>query len=156
MKIQAAIYDNYAVYSRSRHDFRTFNGISVDGGPGIEIIVGQLPDKTFPPVRWIEIKDINYADLYNDWNSRQDKYGIHPLNEVTVLEEKDYQDTDSFEWKVKTAIWGTNGPDGDQPTKYIMLTDCETDHLSAILHHCGHISDETRQIIKHILKQRND
>lgn len=154
MKILAAIYDGHAVYSRGRHDFRTFNGISVDGGPGVERIIGQLPDKTFPSLKWIEVKEVNYADIYNDWNSRENKFGIHKLDEVTILEEKDCPDTDSFEWQKQTKIWGTNGPDGDQPTKYVMLIDCSSDHLNAILHHCGHISDDIRNIIKSILIDR--
>jgi hypothetical protein len=151
MKIQAIKVNDHYLYSRENHDFRSLGEYSVDAGPGVGRI---LYHTTCPTPQWIEIKGVNYADLYNDWNSRENKYGIHPIDEVTVLEEKDWPDTDSFEWKKQTKIWGTNGPNGDQPTKYVMLVDCSSDHLHSILHHCGHISDETRNIVKSILIDR--
>lgn len=153
MKILAIQVGNQWLYSRARHDFRSLDGYSVDSGPGIERIL--YPNGVeCPKPQWIEVKDVNYADLYNDWNWRQDKYGIHPFNEVTILEEKDYPDTDSFEWKVETAIWKTWGKDGTGPGRMIMLKNVETEHLKKILETQNHISGETKRIIKHILKER--
>lgn len=145
-------FDHY-LYSRANHDFRSLDGYSVDAGPGVGRIL-YPPNTTCPKPQWIEVKGVTYADIYNDWNYRVDKYGIHPINKVTILEEKDYPDFDSFEWKVETAMWKTYGKNGDEPGKMIMLKNAEKEHLTAILETQSHISAKTRKIIKHILKER--
>lgn len=152
MKIQALKVDNYYLYSRCRHDFRSFLGFSVDGGPGVERVLFNGP----APIRihWIEIPDITYADLYNDWNFKEDKYGIHEVKDVKVL---DYEpDIKSIAWKAENQIWITNGKDGNEQSRAICLNRAETSHLEAILENCPHISNELRQIINHILKSRNE
>jgi len=147
------------IYSRSRHDFRKTkdsNGF-VDGGldyfraSGLKCIVIEL--------------DVNPATLMDDWNYRHDKYGIARTYTnggflidapgfIRIVPEGEYEDKESFEYKKKYFTWGTYGPKGDQPRKTVMLTECETSHLTAILTTQTHISPETRKIIQSILSDR--
>jgi len=52
------------------------------------------------------------------------------------------------------AAWGTRGKSGVEPLRYVLLKDCDTDHLQAILENCGYISSDYRVIIKSILSDR--
>lgn len=40
---------------------------------------------------------------------------------------------DPHEKKRKAFFWGTRGKDGEQPVKWILLKDLDTDHIEAIL-----------------------
>ena len=51
-------------------------------------------------------------------------------------------------------IWGTRGPLGDQPLKWVILNECETDHLNKILMFADP-SELYRNTIETILKERN-
>lgn len=53
------------------------------------------------------------------------------------------------------ARWGTYGPNGTDPLKYVRLIDCSTDHLTNILRTQHQIEPSTRYIINEILKMRN-
>lgn len=63
-----------SVYSRTRHDYRwcPCNTIAVDGGLEYTRVVWK---DTLPESHDIEV-DATREQLYDDWNSRQDKYGI--------------------------------------------------------------------------------
>jgi len=108
---------------------------------------------------------VSLGELYEDWNQFKNKYGrILPINKINgyyiyddsvkFVKPEDILDRNSFEFKKQTALWGTNGPKGDKPTKCINLIDAETDHLKAILKNCSHISEEYRKIINSILEDR--
>ena len=64
------------VYSRARHDFRwcSCHSCAVDGGQdeGCASITGNKKNWEFAN---IEV-DATLKDLYNDWNSGTNKYGI--------------------------------------------------------------------------------
>ena len=60
----------------------------------------------------------------------------------------------NIDFASKYAEWGTFGPNGDQPLKFVRLIDCSTDHLRKICQQIGPDADYW-QIISHILKQRN-
>lgn len=38
----------------------------------------------------------------------------------------------NYDQAVLTAEWGTYGPNGDQPLRYVRLVDCSSDHLRNI------------------------
>lgn len=162
MKTQGILYtqpngQQEIIISCANHHFNSSSDgkVSADGGQQGYNRTVYDKDAIFQWI-WFEYKNVTHADLYNDWNNQVNELGRvwYPTEKVTILEEKDYPDTDSFEWKVETVIWGTNGPLGDQPTIYKHLTDCDTDHLETILTTQRHISGETRRIIEHILKTR--
>lgn len=51
--------------------------------------------------------------------------------------------------KIREAFaWGSYGPNGDQPKKYIVLKDMDTDHIEAILKTQSHISKVIRKIFQ--------
>ncbi len=81
---------------------------------------------------WFEVPQ-TFAELYNDWNlNKPRKYGLWNIEDVRLLSPEEIPDTESFEWRAENAIWGTNGPDGKNPTTYVLLKDCELDHLEKI------------------------
>ena len=60
-----------------------------------------------------------------------------------------------FEEVCRKLLWGTYGPKGDQPRRWVPLKECETDHLQAILRTQLHIyGGVVERVIKHILKER--
>lgn len=63
------------LFSRARHDFRTCScgETSVDGG---QVDYVRLLFKDKPPERAELYVDATLKELYNDWNSREDKFGL--------------------------------------------------------------------------------
>lgn len=52
-------------------------------------------------------------------------------------------------------LWGTYGPKGDQPRRWVPLKECETDHLQAILRTQPHVyGGVVEKVIKHWLNRR--
>ena len=60
----------------------------------------------------------------------------------------------SLEERAEKLVWGTRGKDGDQPLKYVLLKDCETDHLEAILDTQDRAANHITDTIAYILKER--
>ena len=85
-----------------------------------------------------------------------------PKEHLEFIASKEWE---TLKWKAQHAIWGTNGPDGDQPTKYINLIDASGNHLTNILlllkirwERRGISPDKDWnliEIIEYILKNRN-
>lgn len=154
MKIEAIEVDGHALFSRARHDFRSFGDYSVDAGIGVGRCL--YPNADHRPNRiWIELKGVTAADIYNDWNWRGDKYGIHKLEDVKILSEDEIPDVNSIDYKNENRFWVSYGKDGKGKATAKLIKDLETDHLQAILDTQWHISDETREYIKGILAERN-
>lgn len=60
-----------------------------------------------------------------------------------------------FELVASRLLWGTYGPNGDQPRRWVPLKECETEHLQAILKTQLHVyGGIIEKVIKHILKER--
>jgi len=139
------------IYSRAQHDFITDSeGNFMDGGQlspyfrysGLTPIVIELP--------------YSYGAAYDDWNYRINKLGkISPeeAKNVKIIPKEEQIDKNSSEFK-KYTLWGTYGIDGKGPRKTKCLCECDTSHLIAILDTQSHIVEETRGIIKSILKDR--
>jgi hypothetical protein len=61
----------------------------------------------------------------------------------------------SFDMVAERLLWGTHGPKGDQPLRWVPLKECETDHLQAILRTQLHVyGGVVEKVIKHWLKVR--
>jgi len=146
------------VMSGAGHDCNSSSDgrVSVDGGQPSDSSYQKLcydDEESFQRI-WFEYKNVTHADLYNDWNLRKNKLRniYYPTSKITILEEKDYPDINSFDWAVETMIWGTVGENQDQPRHHIMLKDASKSHLQAILRTVWHIPESTRKIIEYIIE----
>ena len=137
MKLLGVTNDKQVLTSVAHYDCRTFGEgedyIMQDGGAlGTPDHAGY--NRKWGKSLWFEVPQ-NMAELYNDWNNSLNssrKYGIWNLADVKILSPEEYPDVESFEWRAENAIWGTNGPNGDQPTTYVLIKDCEKSHLKKI------------------------
>jgi hypothetical protein len=64
-----------------------------------------------------------------------------------------------FKLVADRLLWGTYGPKGDQPLRWVPLKECETEHLQAILKTQPHVYGGIyggifEQVIKHWLNKR--
>lgn len=154
MKLLGVKDDKYVIASMSHYDYIDIDDLMVDGGqPCTTAYAGY--NRFRGEVCWFEVPQ-NFAELYYDYNycNKNRKYGIWNLEEVILLEKEDWPDTEDFQEKINNAIWGTNGKDGKDPFKYVLLKDCSIGHLQAILANVSSISGETKKIIEHLIKER--
>lgn len=142
MKLLGYTNGHQIIASVSNHDFRTFGEgdsyIMADNGqPNICGSAGY--NKHWGKAIWFEIPQ-TMAELYNDYNQSLNsprKYGLWNLEDVKVLTPEEYPNTNSFQWRAENEIWGTNGPDGESPTTYVLIKDCSKEHLAKISELCG-------------------
>jgi len=117
MIIQNAVEFNGTIYvSRHRHDFvRIPYGTDdkyyfIDGGN---------------EYRRHNFLNISFPNGEKDWRFFEDNYknqcrNLAITDEDTITDIKD------------NLVWGTRGPNGDQPVKYKYIKDLETSHIEAI------------------------
>lgn len=149
MKILGIIHKDKFIFSRTRHDYRTWNGVFIDGGqPWINSICCRTNSKS--PLVWVEIEGITADCLVNDWNLGTDNYGIESIKDVKILSKSKWPKINFFKWKIDNAVWGVYNSDLQSVT-YKLLKDLTSDHLKAILE-TQNISKEYRKIIIKILK----
>lgn len=153
MKLLGFHNNKQIVASITRYDYRTVgkgdDRILMDGGQGL---FGQCWGEKV----WFEVPE-TFAELYNDWNlNKPRKYGLWDLADVRLLPPEEIPDIDSFEWAAENAIWGTNGLDGKSQTKYVLLKDCELDHLQKIAEICElRRNAELKKIVDYWIKQKS-
>ena len=162
MKLLGVRNKKHVVASISHYDCNGVDGLMADGGqPGTSHYAGYT--RMSGERVWFEVPQ-SFGELFTDYNrpsiSTENgfvrKYGIWKIEDVKILDNpEEWPDTKSFEYEVEQTIWGTNGINGDQPTKYVHLVDCDTDHLEAILQLCkDRRNDDYVKIIKYILNKR--
>lgn len=159
MKLLGRASKNYCIASIAHYDYVFHDGMMADSGqPGTLQFGGYTRFGGEGETMWFEVKQ-NFAELYNDYNlsARQKrKYGIWKRSEVRILPKEEWPDTNSFEYLAENAIWGTNGINGDQPTKYVHLKDCTLDHLENILAllktRCG--TEKMQKIVQHWIDKK--
>jgi hypothetical protein len=142
------------IYSRARHDYRqtTDSSCFVDGG--LDYFRHGWDATKGPPLKQVVIElEVSPAALYNDWNNRKDKFGKTHISEVRIVPPEEYEDRQSFAFKKKYSQWGTLGKDGLGPRRQVMLSECQSDHLQAILD-TQNVGPEARAIIRSILADR--
>lgn len=72
-----------------------------------------------------------------------------------VYEDFSLWEDSPFEDVCQKMLWGTYGPKGDQPRRWVPLKECETEHLQAILRTQPHVYGTViERVIKHVLKER--
>jgi hypothetical protein len=110
-------------------------------------------------VVWFEVPQ-TFAELFEDYQFRstrsgiQRKYGIWNIEDVRILPKEEWPDINSIEVKAENFIWGTNGVDGKQKTRYILLNECSLDHLKNILNNVPHLHEGTREVIEYLIDKR--
>lgn len=140
MKLLGVTNDKKILTSVAHYDFRSWGEgedyIMMDGGVQNLNNFGYNRFSITGRKTWFEIPQ-TFAELYNDWNlNKPRKYGLWNLEDVRLLSPEEIPDTESFEWIAENAIWGTNGLDGKSLTTYVLLKDCELDHLEKISKIC--------------------
>lgn len=159
MKLLGITDGKHIVASLAHYDCRTHGDLMADGGqPLTQDYPGYNRFSVEGKSVWFEIPQ-TYADLYNDYqfNSTPSgavrKYGIWNYEDVKIL---DYiPDKEDKELLFENYIWGTNGKNGDQPTKYVLLKDCELDHLENILKYCGYrLREDITECIKYWIEKK--
>lgn len=101
---------------------------------------------------WFEV-NADFAEIYNKYHRKEFK-GIWDVKQGRILTPEEYPDVDDMSVKADNYIWGTSGKDGKSPLKYVLLKNCETDHLHNILVNVKHIHPESKRVIEYILKNR--
>ena len=149
MKLLGFHNDTQVVASIARYDYNFIKGAFADGGqPHTNCSSGTRI--------WFEVPQ-SFAELYNDYNQLEEprKYGIWNLSDVRVLPKKEWP-KGTFKEKAENFIWGTNGPNGDLPTTYILLKDCSLEHLENILAllKTRPFTEETQKFVKYWIKQK--
>lgn len=141
MKLLGYTNGQQVIASIAAHDFRTFGSgdsyIMADGG--VIGITSNGYNRHWGRPIWIEVPQ-NMAELYNDYNQSlfsPRKYGVWQIEDVKVLAPEEYPDTNGFEYRAENEIWGTNGPNGDEPTTHVLIKDCSKEHLAKISELCG-------------------
>jgi hypothetical protein len=56
----------------------------------------------------------------------------------------------------EALIWGTYGPNGDQPLRYVTLTEMSTDHIEAVLANVPNVVYQYRVAMKNELEYRSE
>jgi hypothetical protein len=160
MKLLGVTNGKKILTSIAHYDYRSFGEgedyIMMDGGAAGLNNFGYNRFSVTGRKLWFEVPQ-TFAELYNDWNvGNPRKYGIWNLEDVRVLPPEEIPDTESFEWRAENEIWGTNGLDGKSATIYVLLKDCELDHLKKISELCERRrNDELKRVADYWIKQKS-
>ena len=154
MKILGAYNERWFISSIGRHDYVNTDGLMIDGGiPGCGDYAGY--NRHNGTLGWAQVPQ-TFAELFTDYRMAVErKYGIWPIKDVKILEESQYPDTESHEWKMENCVWGTRGKQGSEDFKFIRVVDAETDHLQAILDTQQPLRADIQQIIVEVLEKRS-
>jgi len=61
---------------------------------------------------------------------------------------------EEFAWFKYNMVWGTYGPKGDGPLKWVKLSECSSEHLEAILLTMNTLPSLQKKVILSLLKER--
>lgn len=155
MKLLGYHNNNQVVASIAHYDFRAIDGAFADGGQ-FHTNKGSGYSRGSGDRIFFEVLQ-TFAELYNDYNQLEKprKYGIWNLSDVRILPKKEWP-KGTFEEKAENFIWGTNGPNGNLPTTYVLLKDCSFEHLENILAllETRPFTEETQKFVKYWIKQK--
>jgi hypothetical protein len=139
MKLLGRKNEKFVVASIAHYDCRFSDDLMMDGGqPHCSDYSGYNRFGGKGDRVWFEVPQ-NFADLYNDYqfNSTRSgvlrKYGVWKVEDVRIINDDEIPDLGSDEVIFENIVWGTRGKDGKQPLKYVLLKDCDKEHLKAIL-----------------------
>lgn len=149
IQVTALLIDDYVLISRNRHDCnRDERGNYIDGGLEYTRVGGNEGK-----IIYIELP-LTLLDLELDFRNRADKYCRFKLENVKIIDESEWVDKNTLEWKSEHYFWGFGGHEG-KPAGTKLLKDLETEHLENILA-LNYISEDYRMTIEYILNQRKE
>lgn len=141
------------IASLQHYHYVTHGDMMFDGGQPHTNFYGGYNRYSLEGKRvWFEV-DEDFAEIYNKYN-RKEINGVWDVKQGRILPPEEHPNCDSIEEQVENFIWGTRGKDGKSPLKYVLLKNCDTDHLQNILKDVKHIQAETKKVIEYILKNR--
>lgn len=141
------------IASLHRYHYVTHGDMMCDGGnPLTNFYSGYNRFSMAGETVWFEVEE-DFAEIYNKYNWKKFN-GIWDVNQGRILPSEEHPNCDTIAEKVENFIWGTFGKDGKSPLKYVLLKNCETDHLQNILKNVKHVQPETKKVIEYILKNR--
>jgi hypothetical protein len=147
MKLLGVTDGKKIIASLSHYHCVTFNDMEMDGGqPHTNRYSGYNRFSTNGRLNWFEVPE-SFDVLWNKYNIGE-KVGVWEASEVRLLKKAP---------KITTAlcaenyIWGTRGVNGDQPLKWVLLKDCDKDHLEEGK---SDISPDTVKIIKYLIRKK--
>jgi hypothetical protein len=152
MKLLGVTNGKKVIASMAHHDFVSEDGMIADSGQPTTNMYGGYTRFGGGDVVWFQIPQ-TFAELYNDYNcnNKNRKYGVWNIEDVKILEKKDWPNCDSIEEKSEAFCWGCRGINGDEPLKYVLLKNCSIDHLKAIIETQGRIHGKTKEVIEHLI-----
>jgi hypothetical protein len=155
MILMGTANDTHVVASVDHYNYISKHGVMADGGQPHTLEYAGYSRHGGGRTIWFEVPQ-TFADLYADYYCNpveKRQYGCWELKDVRVLSEDEVSKMDFDVEKRKHSVWGTRGKDGKSPLKFVLLEECDSDHLVNILEHT-HASPERRNIIKQILADR--
>jgi hypothetical protein len=153
MKLLGKTNGEKFIASLHHYHYVTHGDMMVDGGqPSTNFYGGYNRFSLDGETVWFEF-NADFAEIYNKYNKKEIN-GIWDMKQGKILSPEEYPNCDSIEEKMNNFIWGTYGKDGKSPLKYVLLKNCETDHLQNILANVKHIQSDTKKVIEFILKSR--
>ena len=141
------------IASLHHYHYVTHGDMMMDGGqPHTNFYGGYNRFSMDGQTVWFEF-NADFAEIYNKYNQKEIN-GVWDLKQGRILSPEEYPDVDDMGVKADNYIWGTSGKDGKSPLKYVLLKNCETDHLHNILVNVKHIHPDSKRVIEYILENR--
>lgn len=141
------------VASLSRHHYVSHGNLMMDGGQCLtNHYAGYSIYSMDGDSVWFEIPE-TFEELYESYNNKKHD-GIWDFDKVRIIPNEEYEKIDTFQEKVNNFIWGTNGKNGDEPFKRVLLKNCTKEHLENILKNVPNIHEETEKVIKYLINEK--
>lgn len=103
---------------------------------------------------WFRVPE-TFDVLYERYNKREFD-GVWNIEDVDLIPREEWDKIDLIQEKANNFIWGTNGKNGNEPFRRVLLKDCSLEHLKAIIKNVSHIHKETEEIIKYLIEQKTN
>lgn len=138
------------VASLAGHHYATHDGLMMDGGQCYtNHYAGYNRYSMEGEHVWFEVPE-TFEELYEQYNTRKHN-GVWDYDKVRIIPKEEYDSIDPFQEKVNNFIWGTNGKNGDEPFRRVLLKNCSKEHLENILKNVPNIHEETEEVIKYLV-----
>lgn len=160
MKLQGVTDGKFFIASVARHHYVVKGDLMADGGqPTLQYSGGYTRFRG--KWVWAEVRE-NFGDLYTAYERGED-VGIWQVGNIwnnypdraLILEKKEVPNTKSKLWKYRNFIWGSRGKNGDEPLKYVNLSQVSVEHLNNIkkyLLEIGAVKCEAMKIVNFYLE----
>lgn len=141
------------VASLSAHHYVSDGDLMMDGGqPFTNHRAGYNRYSMVGEAVWFEVPE-TFEELYNLYNTRKHD-GVWNIEDVRTLTEEELASVDPFQEKVNNFLWGTNGKNGDEPFRRVLLKNCSLEHLKNIIENVRNIQPETKEVILHLINEK--